>query len=244
MTKTTPTQPPSQPSPEENPGNNIHFYDGPHTDEFGETSHKELPPDASPPGWTADFTEMVKARQKQATEKTEQPRTADAYRESVKGAMFRSLTHADRQAVAGYPEEVRDVIRRICELWNLSLPAQKGRTKLDSYWLKSARDFKEACGEYNPLMIINLIHYDFEQKLNETGLFPFTVSTPKSLVNCARSKVAELRTKEKKEAEVKSVPHTLTLDEVREKARQAGQDRFKFGPTSWYSTDTGERIQI
>jgi hypothetical protein len=93
-----------------------------------------------------------------------------------------------------YPEEVRPIINGVCELFNLKCPSIK--SKHASLWITESRELRDACGEFNKGVLMEIAN-DFEKYMDtHGGTVPFTISSPASFVKSARSKAAELRMRE------------------------------------------------
>lgn len=92
-----------------------------------------------------------------------------------------------------FPEDVREIIGRVCELWNLTPPQKKGGARASSdlaYWIQGARDLREACGDIG-MPVIEKIREDYLRHMNKRdSVIPYTVESPKSLVRVARSTYA------------------------------------------------------
>lgn len=105
--------------------------------------------------------------------------------------------------IRGYPEDTADVIVKVCELWNLKPPAMK---KSKAYWIQSARELQEACGEFG-VFAIEQVRVDFEKVMEENiakgigGVAPYIVEGPNSLVKVTRAKAGELRGRTTTDAE-------------------------------------------
>jgi hypothetical protein len=90
-----------------------------------------------------------------------------------------------RSPLKPYRHEIRPFIQAICDLWGLEPPLDKSQI---DYWRSGAVSLKDACGEFGVDMITTL----HEDSLNSD--LPWTVASPKSLVNRARAKAGQLRT--------------------------------------------------
>ena len=102
--------------------------------------------------------------------------------------------------VGGYPEDTVDTILKVCKLWNLKPPAMK---KSKAYWIQSARELREACGEFG-VFAIEQVRLDFEKVMEKNmvagigGVAPYIVEGPNSLVKVTRAKAGELRSQGEK----------------------------------------------
>jgi hypothetical protein len=93
---------------------------------------------------------------------------------------------------SGFPEDVREMIRVFCELWNLRPPVSKGRRGGEqSLWIGEARELLDACGEFGFKALQKASEdwhrLDFDKR--------FTVARPGSVTRFARAKAGELRGK-------------------------------------------------
>ena len=90
--------------------------------------------------------------------------------------------------VTGYPEDIAEVVEIVCELWYLIPPATK---KSKAYWIQSAHELLDACGEFG-VDLIRDYRLEFEGKMREIkqrtgqGCAPHTVEGPGSLVKMVR----------------------------------------------------------
>lgn len=92
-----------------------------------------------------------------------------------------------------YPEDVRVIIAAVCELFNLKCPPKKSTHA--GQWINESRELRDACGEFEKQVLVEIAK-DFEQHMRlKGGTVPFPVSGPRSLVNTARAKAGELRTR-------------------------------------------------
>jgi hypothetical protein len=95
--------------------------------------------------------------------------------------------------LTAYPEGVRPVIARVCQLWRLRPPSKGKRGGEFARWIEDARALSEACGELG-LTVIEAIRADHKAYMQaHGGLPPFTVSGPGALVKTARGKAGEIR---------------------------------------------------
>jgi hypothetical protein len=140
-------------------------------------------------------------------------------------AMMRGIArHSSGIDVSGYPEDTMDTILKVCELWNLKPPAMK---KSRGYWIQSARELQEACGEFG-VFAIEQVRIDFENVMEENikkgigGVAPYIVEGPNSLVKVARAKAGELRSR-----------GGITEEEHR-------RDKFKNSEYAWMYENNGD----
>ena len=112
------------------------------------------------------------------------------YQKRVFEAMATGIAKNAGKRSEGYPADIEDIVEEVASLWNLRPPARK---KTKAYWIESARDLEEACGEFR-LETIKAVRHDFEEYMDEhSGIAPFIVEGPGSLIKVARAKSAELR---------------------------------------------------
>lgn len=102
--------------------------------------------------------------------------------------------------VSGFPEELREVIRVFCELWDFKPPRQKSSR---AYWIAGARDLLDSCDEFG-MQAIREYHADFLALSKSNGKSPPIIASPQSLVNLVRMKAAELRAKGREVSQVKT----------------------------------------
>lgn len=89
-----------------------------------------------------------------------------------------------------YPEDVRETIREIWNLWKVVPPARPGK-KGGQYalWINEARELREACGEFG-LEAIRAYHTDWQDLPREEKYMP---GRPGMLTYFVTAKAAELR---------------------------------------------------
>jgi hypothetical protein len=120
---------------------------------------------------------------------------AEEYRDRIASAMLRGNSRAHTVDVSGYPADVSEAIEVVCELWYLVPPATK---KSKAYWIASARELNDACGEYG-LEAIRRYRRKFEEDMQEIkrktgqGCAPHTVEGPGSLVKMVRDTARRMR---------------------------------------------------
>ena len=116
----------------------------------------------------------------------------DDHRDRIRDAFHQGL--ADNSSLVdlqGYPVDVTEVLRIVCEEWNLRPPRTK---KSKAYWIQSGRELLDACGEFGE-QLIHDYRYEFNQyKIKHNGLAPFRVEGPGSLVKSVRALAGEKRT--------------------------------------------------
>lgn len=82
-----------------------------------------------------------------------------------------------------YPEDVRLVIGKVCQLWKLKPPQGKSR----GYWIEGSRALGDACGEFG-LDLLDEIHGEWLYQMERNqGIPKWTVEGPQSLEKTARA---------------------------------------------------------
>jgi len=115
--------------------------------------------------------------------------TENTYRERTRKAVITAMAYYGYDLHA-WPEDVRETIEAVCELWWLKPPETK---KSKAYWIASARELIDAFGELGT-RVIREVRNDFERHMaTHGGLPPFGVEGPNSLVKAARMKAGQLR---------------------------------------------------
>lgn len=95
-----------------------------------------------------------------------------------------------RYDLSGWPEDVRATVTVVCELWNHIPPATKSSK---SYWILSARELVDACGEFG-VEAIRQYRKTFEDYMSKNnGLPPFPVEGPGALIKSVRTQAAQMR---------------------------------------------------
>jgi hypothetical protein len=121
--------------------------------------------------------------------------SADNYRVQTIQSIAKGLAKHQADGLENYPEDVRDVLDIFCQLWNFKPPRGRDPAKNQSMadWIKSGRDLLDACGEFG-VDVLRGVREDFEDYMCKNhGIAPFRVNSPRSLVNAARGKAAEMR---------------------------------------------------
>ena len=89
-----------------------------------------------------------------------------------------------------WPSDITAILEETCELWYLRAPATK---KSKSYWIQSARELLDACGEFGT-DCLKAYRKDFEDYMRtHNGIAMHTVEGPGSLVKMVRDKARQLR---------------------------------------------------
>ena len=115
----------------------------------------------------------------------------DEHRDRIATAMMQGIAENSSQVdLEDYPIDVHEVLEIVCEEWNLRPPRTK---KSKSYWIQSARELLDACGEFGEQLVVEYRH-EFKQYMRENnGLAPFSVEGPNSLVKSVRALAGEKR---------------------------------------------------
>lgn len=107
-----------------------------------------------------------------------------------------TATRQRRTDTSAWPVDVQEVIEAVSELWRLRPPTTK---QSKSYWIQSARELKDACGEYTVYELLDVVHETWLRKMREIkertgqGCAPYIVEGPNSLVKVARAQAGEWR---------------------------------------------------
>lgn len=94
-----------------------------------------------------------------------------------------------------YPENLREMAFEVCKLYFLDAPEKPKRGKAGQYafWVLSLTDLVSAAGEQGVLALREQ-RADFEAYMEKhSGIAPFTVAGPQSLINAVRGKAAQMR---------------------------------------------------
>jgi len=95
---------------------------------------------------------------------------------SIKEIVKETIIGLDK-SVLSFPADTRQIIIKINELWHISPP--EPFTPQWKFWVKSVKELLAACGESDPLIVIDRV---YDRWLNGK----FTVASPRSLVNTAK----------------------------------------------------------
>src|SRR3990167_2056019 len=87
----------------------------------------------------------------------------------------------------GYPEDAKDVLVILCNLWKMTPPLGHGK----KLWIQSARLLKEACGEFTVVEVLAEEFTAWNNALHRGR--GYSVVGPTSLINMARARVAFFR---------------------------------------------------
>ena len=115
----------------------------------------------------------------------------DDHRDRIAAAFHQGLAEAGTVDLQGYPVDVVEILRIVCEEWNLRPPRTK---KSKAYWIQSGRELLDACGEFGEQLVCEY-RAEFKQYMRQNGgLAPFRVEGPGSLVKSVRALAGEKRT--------------------------------------------------
>lgn len=129
--------------------------------------------------------------------------TATDYIERYKLAYERGLQAQVEHQGAYYPElekypvDTREILQVVCSLFYLRPPETK---KSKGYWVQSARELLDACGEFG-VDVVREYRDDYERAMDANrqkigqGIAPHTVEGPNSLVKMCRDKARQMREK-------------------------------------------------
>lgn len=93
--------------------------------------------------------------------------------------------------VSMYPADVADVVRHICTLWQLTPPRLK---KSLSGWIECVHSLQDACGQQDPIAVIDAVRADYLMRMAEkNGTPPYIVSGPCSLINMCRALSGQIK---------------------------------------------------
>jgi hypothetical protein len=110
---------------------------------------------------------------------------------------MQSLAGANgKQDLSDYPEDIREVVGLVCELWHLTAVTRKTRQGKQKFgdWIDSARELVCACGELDYRDVLRKVRDQFVQHMDEHhGLAPYTVSRPGSLIEPVRATAGMIR---------------------------------------------------
>lgn len=131
--------------------------------------------------------------------------TSEEYKQMTKDSLERGLRNHNFKddRVNEYPEDVREVIKSVCALFNLECPSIKSSHA--GQWIKESRELSDACGEFGTV-VLEEISKDFKKHMRNNGEAPFSVGAPRALITTARAKAGTLRTM-KVEEEKPYIPH-------------------------------------
>jgi len=149
--------------------------------------------------------DLVKSADSESQEKTLQEKSKERVIRALAGAApMMDHTGLNVLPLDKYPEDLRPVIGKVCQLWRLRPPVGKDR----AYWIESARELQDACAEFGPVTLEKLRAEFVDYMNSHGGIPPYTVSGPGSLVKSARSIAGRLR-----ESGGPGAPSTVVRDE-------------------------------
>lgn len=104
-----------------------------------------------------------------------------------------------------YPEDIRPLLARVCQLFNLRPPRKGSRRGGEfSLWISSGRELADAAGEIG-IPALERARRDFVAYMDtHAGQPPFTVSGPGSLVKTVRAVAGKMRTESATRAAARS----------------------------------------
>jgi hypothetical protein len=94
--------------------------------------------------------------------------------------------------LSSFPEEIRPVLAKLCDLWKIKPPSPKGKKSGEfALWITEGRSLLDACGEFGP-EILDAVYRDWRANF-KNGVPFFTVGRPGTLVRTTRGKAGALR---------------------------------------------------
>lgn len=130
-------------------------------------------------------------------------RSAADYRVSLAHSVDRAML-AGGVDLARFPENLRALVDVFCQRWHFTPPKHKQTL---GFWIDGARALADACGEFDPPALLGEYADTYYAEIARTGDVPFTINSPRSLVNVISGFAAQRRA----HAQVAVAP--LTLDE-------------------------------
>ena len=126
----------------------------------------------------------------------------DEHRDRIAAAFHSGLAdNVGKLDLQGYPVDVVEIIRIVCDEWNLKPPRTK---KSKAYWIQSARELVDACGEFGEELVREYRQWFRQYMKIHSGLAPFRVEGPGSLVKSVRALAGEKRDQPDDEEERRS----------------------------------------
>ncbi len=115
----------------------------------------------------------------------------DEHKKRIAAAMTQGFDeNADKVDLQGYPVDVLEILQIVCKEWNLRPPRTK---KSKAYWIQSARELLDACGEFGEELVVEYRHEFKQYMLDNNGLAPYSVEGPNSIVKSVRALAGEKR---------------------------------------------------
>ena len=119
--------------------------------------------------------------------------TAAEYMQRTQAALQRGLDKASQPGyidLSKWPEDVREIITTVCNLWHMRPPATKSSKAL---WIRDARELLDAAGECGTEAVAEY-RGEFEKYMaGHRGVAFHTVSGPGSLVKMVRDQARQMR---------------------------------------------------
>src|SRR3990172_1727444 len=99
--------------------------------------------------------------------------TSEEYKASLRQTLMRmnerETADPEVEGIERYPEDIKDIIRAVCKLWNLrppNHPRQPNNRSPSSQWIQDARYLEEACGEFG-VEALRSYHAQFRRYMQE-----------------------------------------------------------------------------
>lgn len=124
-----------------------------------------------------------------------QQRTATAITKAWQRAPAKANSNSHHIDLHAWPEDVREVVETVCELWHLKPPETKAGK---AFWIAQSRELRDACAEFGTEAIHDY-RLEFERVMawnkrkTGQGTAPHTVSSPRSLVEPVRGWAGVMR---------------------------------------------------
>ncbi len=163
---------------------------------FGETRSvgQDAPPlsDRTPPlcGTETQYQEENKGKQVEREHVSIEKRKQETKEALITGIRKYAKTGLD---LSEFPEEVRLVVEVVCNLWRLQPPRRTKKGGEFQYWIDSARELRQACGEFGVIVIEQYRKRFMEIMSKQNGIPPHTVSGPGSLIKSVRAEAGYMR---------------------------------------------------
>lgn len=130
-------------------------------------------------------------------ERKEEHLTAEQYKERIKIALQKSMDGSKEKIpnLEEYPEDVKDVIRRFCELWS-AVPPSRARVNDKKRWIQDSRNLKEVCAEFG-LEVINRVRKEYDDHITVHGVPKYTIEGPGAMIKWASTVAQTMRASRK-----------------------------------------------
>ena len=124
--------------------------------------------------------------------------TATEYKQRTQAALARGIqnTAQNRYDLTTWPEDVREIVIIVCELWKLHPPCDKSRK---AKWILDARALQDACGEFGVSVLQEYREAFVAFMVAHNGIAFHTVAGPGSLVNMVCDQARQMREKEEQD---------------------------------------------